>query len=472
MKKLLLVYPNQKWQKFDNTTWNLNPATLCLLAAMVKDIVNIKIIDAQFYDLTEEAFAKELIKFNPHYVGISSLTSEYGDILHTTAKLVKDFNPNIITIAGGIHPTIEYNDVIKDINIDYIIRGEGEYTLRNLINYLNGNDVFPTKGIVFKNLQGKVVVQNHVLVENIAELPWPDYSYINLEDYIYAGPRIGPLKAPEFPYMRLIVTRGCPIGCSFCQVETISGKKVRARDPEDVVNELLHYKEKYGIKSLIFDDDNMMANKNFFYGMLEKMIEKKLELKFIIEAFAIFTLTDKMLDLMKKAGCVGVNVAIESGNERVLKEIVLKPVKLSSVKDKITQMKKHEMFVLANFIIGFPGETWNEIRETIRFAETCSADYVKIFVALPLKGTKLWNIASQLGVLTNSEDNMKVDWRYSQIKSDEWTAKDISILRAYEWDRINFSTEDKIEKMSKLWGISIVELNKIRKETRDSINFL
>ena len=466
----MLVYPNQKWQKNDNTTWNLNPATLCLLAAMVKEYVEVKIIDAQFYDLSKKEFLEELQEFNPDYVGISSLTSEYGEILHITSNLIKEFNQNIITIAGGIHPTIEYRKVVEDNNINYIVRGEGEYTLKNLILYLNGASDLPTEGLVYK-IGDELIIQDHVLTKDIANLPWPDYNYIKLEDYIYTGPRVGPLRAPEYPYMRLMVTRGCPVGCSFCQVETISGRQVRARDPEDVVAELLYYKEKYGIKSLIFDDDNMMANKKFFYSMLEIMIEKKLELKFIIEAFAIFTLTDKMLDLLKRAGCVGVNIAVESGNERVLKEVVLKPVKLHSVAKKVNQIQQADMFVLANFIIGFPGETWAEIRETISFAESCGADYVKIFVALPLKGTKLWNIASKLKVLAVSEDKMQVDWRYSQIKSDEWTTKDISILRAYEWDRINFATPEKIQKMSELWGVSIEELNKIRKETRDSLQF-
>ena len=126
------------------------------------------------------------------------------------------------------------------------------------------------------------------------------------------------------------------------------------------------------------------------------------------------------------------------------------------------------MFVIANFIIGLPGETWEEIRQTIRFAENCNADYVKIFVAVPLIGTRMYDMAVKMGALEAIHDEVVVDWRYSQIKSEEWTAKDISILRAYEWDRINFAP-DRIGKVAEIWGISIEELRELRKKTRDSL---
>ena len=201
------------------------------------------------------------------------------------------------------------------------------------------------------------------------------------------------------------------------------------------------------------------------------MIEKELNLDWVGIAFALFLLTDEILELMAKSGCKGINVAIESGNERVLKKIVKKPIKdLKKVPLIIDNIHKHGMYCIGNFIVGFPGETWEEIRQTMAFAETCGADYVKFFVAVPLYGTDLYNIALESGSLEHSDEFPKTDWRYSQIKSDEWTSKDISILRAYEWDRINFAPH-KIDKVAEIWGISKTELNKIRKKTRDSLEF-
>ncbi len=468
----MFVYPNQKWQKSDqNTNWDLYPATLCLLAAVVRDIVDVKILDAHFYDLSQEKFKNEIEKYKPDYISFSILTSEYGDILNIGANLVKEVNPDIKVIAGGVHVTTNFENVVINPNIDYCVRGEGENVLRDLIKHLNGEGPLPSVGLVYRNECGEIVIQKQAVVEDLSKIPWPAYDLIELSDYLNKPARsFGPQRPPSYPCIRMITTRGCPFGCSFCQVEQINGKKVRSRDPTDVVNELQFLKEKYGLRSIIFEDDNLlMAPNNYAKKLFTLMIDRHLDLKWIGGAFALFLLTDELLDLMKQSGCVGINVAIESGNERVLKEIVHKPIKdLNKVPGIIQKIKDRGLFCLANFIIGFPSETWDEIRDTIKFAELCGADYVKIFVAVPLRGTKLFNIAHEKGCLVDNNDS--INWRFGVIKSDQWTNKDVSILRAYEWDRINFSRE-RIRKTAELWGLTIEELQHIRKNTRDSLVF-
>ena len=205
--------------------------------------------------------------------------------------------------------------------------------------------------------------------------------------------------------------------------------------------------------------------------LLRELISRKLELKWHVSSFAIFVIDDEMLDLVAEAGCVGVNVAIESGNPRVLKEIINKPIKdLYAVPKLIEGIKSRNMYVLANFIIGNPGETWEEIRETISFAENCGADYVKFFIAVPLQGTEMYELARKLDAFEHDHlaEIPRLDWRFSQLKSDEWTSKDVSILRVYEWDRINFSP-DRIEKTAEIWGVSIEELSQIRQDTRRAL---
>ncbi len=471
-KRMVFAYPNQRWNTFDpNTNWDLYPSTLCLLAAMVRDLVEIKIIDAQFYNLSQEDFKREIENFNPDYVSFSILTSEYSSRLDIASKLVKEVNSNIIVIAGGVHVTTNYEHVVKNPDIDYCVRGEGEYVLKDLIKYLNGDGPIPGIGLVYRD--GKdIIIQGRAIVEDLTKIPWPAYDLIDLNAYISTSSRFGPNRPPEFPCIRMNTTRGCPFGCSFCQVEQINGKKVRARDPEDVVSELLFLKEKYGIRAVIFEDDNLlMAPGHYAKKLFTLMIERNLNLKWMGGAFALFLMTDDLLDIMKKSGCVGVNIAIESGNERVLKEIVQKPIKdLKRVPEIIQKIKSRGMYCLANFIIGFPGETWDEIRDTIKFSEFCGADYIKIFVAVPLKGTKLYQIAQEKGLLSRDNCDIEINWRYGVITSNEWTNKDVSILRAYEWDRINFSRE-RIKRTAELWGITNEEIQVIRKKTRDDLVF-
>ena len=496
--KLILTYPNQRWQKFDvNTTWDLNPVTLMLLASVVKDIADVEILDAHFHDMTIEKFKEELSNKKPDVVGISVMTSEYHDILNITADAVKEVSNNIHVIAGGVHVTTNTSLVMKNQNIDFGVLGEGEDTLRGILLYLQGKGDLPSVGFAFRediNLVNKenslvsgksfskgatfsenkrLVNRGPALVDDLTKLPWPSYDLVDYSKYITAHNRKGPNRPPAFPAFRTIVTRGCSFGCTFCQVELISGKKTRSRDPEDVVNELIYLKENYGIKSIVFEDDNMLMadGGRFAKKLFQIMIDKKVDLPWIGTAFALFLLTDKLIDLMAASGCVGINVAIESGTERVLKQIVKKPIKdLNEVPKIIKRIQDRGMYCFANFIIGFPGETWEEIRETFNFADKAGADYSRFFVAVPLKGTELFDMAQQSGMLMCNDDYIPVDWRYGQIHSDEWTAQDISILRVYEWDRINFKPE-KIQKMADLWGVSIEELNKIRKATRDTLDF-
>ena len=385
-------------------------------------------------------------------------------------QAIRQRQSDAIIIAGGVHATLEYMEVISDTNIDFVVRGNGEYVLRDLLRYLEGRQKdMPSVGLVFRD-GDKVVTQDKAVVEDMDALPMPNYGLVKMEDYVVRGPRNGPQHPPEFPFVRMVITRGCPVGCSFCQVEEISGKRVRSPSARKVVDELIYLRDTYGIKSFLIDDDNIVIKKVFFKDVLRQCIDRKLGLKFLINAFAIFKLDDEMLDLMKRAGCAGINIAIESGNQRVMNEIVLKPLELDRVKPLIEQVKNAGMFVISNFIIGFPGETWTEIRETIDFAEKSGSDYVKIFVAVPLKGTRLWDIAVDIEAISEGEGGARTDWRFSQITSEEWTAEDISILRAYEWDRINFATPEKRKRQTELWGISESEIQRIRKMTRDAVS--
>jgi len=146
IKRVVLTYPNQKWMKHDfNTTRILPPYAICILATMIKEDYEVKIVDANLYNMSKEQFQEEIREFKPQVVGISVLTSEYGSTLDDAASYVKEIDQEIITIAGGVHVTTQYMDVIKNVDIDYAIRGEGEYVLRDLLKYINDKGEFLEK---------------------------------------------------------------------------------------------------------------------------------------------------------------------------------------------------------------------------------------------------------------------------------------------------------------------------------------
>lgn len=470
IKRLILTYPNQRWYKYDlTTTWNLSPYILCLLTAMLQDKYEIKIVDAQFYNMSEEQFKKEVQDFQPDCVGISVLSSEYAPILDTAAAIVKGVDKDIVTIAGGVHVTTQYYRVLENKDIDYAVRGEGEHVLRDFLAYLNGEGAFPEKGIVFRNENGEVTALPPDLIHDLDALPLPNYDLVDYPAYINTGPRYGVDSVNVYPYSRILTSRGCYVGCSFCQVESISGKKWRPRSAEKVIDELVFLKKKYGIKAFIIEDDNPFGQKKRTKDMLRLIKERNLNLKWKVAGVAVFMMDEEIFRLMAETGCQMIGMAVESGSERILKEVIGKPVDLKKVPEMIKMAQKYGLYVAANFIIGFPGETWDEILQTIHYAETCGADYCKIYPANPLVGTKLFDMAKKLGLIVG--DPNKVDWRYGRIKSSEFSPKDISILRVYEWDRINFSDPEKRERTANIMGITVEELNEIRKATRDNLTF-
>jgi radical SAM superfamily enzyme YgiQ (UPF0313 family) len=472
IKRVILVYPNQRWYKDDmHTIWNLNPYTLCLLADIAKDAIEeIKIIDAQFDDLTIEEFKKEIEEFNPDLVGVSILTTEYSKIGDICIDIVKEVNQNTIIVAGGVHVTLLYNDVIENSKIDYAIRGEGEYVFRDLLKFLNNEGEFPEIGLVYRDENNGVVIQEQSLIKDITKLPIPNYSYLDFEKYTMKAPRQGLDYPPELPYARVQTSRGCPVGCTFCQVENISGKPLRNRSAENLIEELEYLIKEYGIKSVIFEDDNPFMDKKRTKKLLKLMIERKLNLKWKATGVYLPAMDEEIFELMEKAGCVMLNIAIESGSERVLKEIIHKPLKLKTVYEKVALAHKYNLFIVANFIIGLPGETWDEMRETFKFAEDSGIDYSKFFIANVFSGTKLYDYAVMNNFVDESTHNeYDISWRYSRIKSDEWTANEVSFLRLYEWDRINFRDPIKRIKIAEMMNISLEELEEIRTNSRKKV---
>ena len=186
-------------------------------------------------------------------------------------------------------------------------------------------------------------------------------------------------------------------------------------------------------------------------------------------AVAVFRLDTEIIDLMVESGCRYIDVAIEAGSERVTRDIVLKPLDFDHAKKMIAYARKKGIFVGANFIIGFPTETWDEIRQTIKLAEEINVDYAKIFIAIPLRNTELYDLAEKTNSLIMDPLEAETMWTVGGvIKSEHWSADDLTILRAYEWDRINFSNPKKLKKIANRMGITIDALNVIRKRTLDN----
>lgn len=471
--KVLLLQPNLRWCQWHDfkTSWEIVPYNLCLLAAMIEQDYEVSILDANFNDLTLADLRNHVSSLSPDVVGITMLTSEYREAAHEAAKAVKTAGGDITTILGGVYATTSPMIAMRDESIDYLVRGEGEHILPELLSHLSGRCALPSEGIAYRENGKPVSMPKTCLIEDLNSLPFPALHLIDYSRYTNSVQRVSVDGPARMPVARIRTSRGCPVGCTFCQVEQISGKKLRPRSVQNVIDELKWQKEEYGIKSVLFNDDNLILNKKRAKELFRSMIRENLDLTWNATAVAVFALDEELIALMKESGCVYMDIAVESGNKRILDEIIEKPVNLDYAIKMARRIKEEGIYLAANFIIGFPGETWQEIRNTLKYAEKIAVDYVKIFIATPLKGTRLYDNIVAAGLLEDlsHEVEQEMNWSVSKIKSDEFTSKDLSILRAYEWDRINFTDPEKRTKTAERMKITENELKRLIRKTLDSV---
>lgn len=476
IKKIALVIPNFAWQESDKSVaWHVVPYNLCMLAAMIRDFCEIVIIDANTENFDELEFKAALAQSRADVVGVTVMMDQFAKSGHLAAKLAKEALPGSVIVMGGVYATINYDQAIADVSLDYVYRGEGEYGFRDFLKYLWHGTDFPKKGFVWradsKNApyvaaNTTIMVQERAdFVQNLNDLPLPAYDLIDFKKYTLNAPRLSVDGPYEFPFARIQTSRGCPQGCCFCQVKEISGNKFRPRSPENIIEEMLWYKNTYGVKSLVIDDDNVVTQRSRAAKLFTLMAEK-VKLPWKAGAMAVFKLDEELVDLMAESGCKYVSIAIESGSRRVLDEIIKKPIDFEHAKKMTKRLQKRGVFVSSNFIIGFPTETWDEVRQTLNFAEELGSDYAKIFTAIPLRHTRLWDLCEETNSFKKDFDQENISWNTGQISSQYFDHRELTLLRSYEWDRINFKSEEKRKKICQMMNCSEAELENIRMDTR------
>jgi len=468
IKKVVLMQPNYSW--FGKRSWRIYPYALGILNACIKNSFKTELIDPNLENLNDQEVIDSIRESNPDAICISSASTEYIKLIEHTINLIKTALPKVVVIAGGVVSSVALKAFTKIRGIDYWMMGEGEYALPKLLEELNK----PQPNL--SNLNGLAYYENGELkinkqgdyISNLDLIPFADYGNLSFNDYGYEKIKYaqGSLTR-KFPYAVTITSRGCPYNCIFCSGWRVSGKKVRMRSAENVLKEIdLFYKN--GIKEVIFLDDHFLFSRQRAMDIMKGLIKRKYN-DFVWKCanLTVFLLDQELIDLMKESGCYQMTVSIESGNQDVLTKIIKKPINLEKIPNILKMVKECGIEIIANFIIGFPGETWDQIRDTFSYAEMLDIDLVNFHIATPLPNTELMEICIKEGYLPkNANEDECSGYTKGIISSDEFTPQELQILRAFEWDRINFITKERKEIIARIQGISLVELEKWRKDTR------
>ena len=480
INKILLLQPNYAW--LGKRTLKFPTYALSLLKACMSPQHETIIFDPNFNNLSEDEVLRFIRKLNPDLVGITSNSTEYLATAGLTASIVRKALPDATIVLGGVIPTVLIDEAMKDENVNYWIMGEGEVSFPELINEL-GKDVpniTAINGLAYWD-NGKAHINKKVFIENLDSAPFPDYSNIvvgadgrtiSLQEYGNMRHQYdATLYATNYPFAYSITSRGCPFRCIFCAGRTVSGRKVRFRSAENVLAEV-DFLYRQGIREIIFLDDHFLANKKRALDIMNGIIDREYNMTWKCSNVTAWLLDKELLETMYKSGCNFITASIESGNQNVLDNIVKKPVKLDKIPAIFDMAKSIGFDINVNFIIGFPGETWDQIRETFRFAESLNVDLVNFHIATPLPNTELMDICVSRSLLP--EDFVKNFSKYSGfgkglITTNEFTPFELEVLRSFEWDRINFSSEKRKMAVARLNGITIAELEEWRKKTRRNL---
>lgn len=472
---VLMAVANSAW--FGKRAWHEPTTAVPILTSILKNKVNLNLLDANADNLSSEEVLDKISELKPDIILIPMLAVEYWRSYHEMAKLARIAAPCSIIISGGVYPTVMYDEVIKDDNIDYVFIGYAETRLDNFVEMVVDDDKEGIKnfsGIAYKESNEYIINPIDTYIGDVEEMVKPDYSLVDLDKYFsFQGNRSANFNVSSNNRNASIITSyGCPNNCIFCATRTISGRKTAFRKPEDVLEEIDYLVNKYNIDELTFLDDCILTDRKRAEEIFNGIIERGYNLNLRVVTLAAWHLDEEILALMKKAGFTRIGIAIESGCDRVLHKIVRKPLKLEIIPPLVKLFKKYDIMMTADFIIGFPGETWEEIRQTFRFAEECDIDLCMFHIATVLPKTDLYKMVKEQNLLPKDFsffNDKSFGFGRGLITTDEFTPEELAVLRAYEWDRINFSTPEKIKRACALMEITEEELNEHRKATRRNL---
>jgi radical SAM superfamily enzyme YgiQ (UPF0313 family) len=236
------------------------------------------------------------------------------------------------------------------------------------------------------------------------------------------------------PCARVLTSRGCPNNCIFCSNHIVMGKKWRGRSPQNVVDELEQIVKEYGVKQVDFEDDNLTFNRKRMEEICDLLIQRGLDIEWYTpNGVRADCLDAELLAKMRKCGCQRIMVAPESGVQRVVNEIIKKNQDLRRVENAIVAARKVGIKVSCFFILGFIGETKEDIKATIDYAyqlRQLGADRFYFSYATPLVGTELYSQAEQGGYLRQGYSDEALSWAQPLIETPQFTANDLQELAA------------------------------------------
>lgn len=360
----------------------LLPMGIAYLAAVCEEEGHrVKVVDLDGVHLTREELEKEVSSFRPDLIMLSSMTLQY----RFTRRLIAALGCHAPVVVGGAHASIFPEEVIKD-GASIVVIGEGERTIVEIAQRKDLEDPEEVDGIAFRKGGEVIRTRPRSYISDIDPLPFPAWHLFDLSRYdcTFQG-------RPGLP---MITSRGCPFNCAFC-FKGVFGNRIRMRSAKNIVAEISLLRSRFGIGSILFEDDCFTASRQRIHDLCRELIARKIDIVWRCVGRAD-QVDWETLQLMKKAGCVSIAFGIESGSQKIL-DLVGKKLDRDAFPPAVRNARRLGIKTKGYYMIGLPWETRRTARETIRFARRNRTDQLQFTLPVPLPGTRLWDMAREKG---------------------------------------------------------------------------
>jgi len=411
---LLLIYP--PWavsEERGNSIMNcLPPLGILSIASYVESRGHsVRVLDVHAEKLVDTEVAARLRAARPRIVGISVLTNMVVPA-HYIARLCKEAVPDCVVICGGAHAEAMPEAMLANSPIDAVVRGDGEEAT---LEILSGSPFPDVLGLTYRDAHHRVIHNRpRPLQMDLDAYPMPAYHLIDFKHYF---PAVGTYR--NLPAMNALITRGCPGKCTFCNSAFTT---LRSLSAANMVEQIKHLRYVYGVRQIQFYDDTFTVAKQTVIEFCRRMIADRVDVTWIAfirgDCFS-----SEIAGLMKAAGCHQVLVGIESGDERIMRNIG-KPIDKKRYHKAVQIAHEHGIEVRASFIIGNVGETWETMQASLDFAKELDLDLFQLNISTPYPGTQLYEYAVANGKLIHKNWS-EYGQRTVLVRLDDLTADDV-----------------------------------------------
>jgi radical SAM superfamily enzyme YgiQ (UPF0313 family) len=336
--------------------------------------------------------AEEVMReFAPDLIGITYLSTKKGSV-ETLTRMAKSLFPDVPVVLGGSHPSFLPESSLEQTGADFVVMGEGEETLADLIRRIEAGDTryADIPGLAYRDASGSIVTTApRPLIDDLDSLPFPDRESLYRPDS-YRSDDMG----------MIMTSRGCPFNCTFCS--SLWGQRIRHRSIPNILSEIRYLHERFGTRNIYFKDDTFTADRKWVNAFCEAISRTDPSISW--ECLTRIELVNRdLIESMRAAGMFNLKIGIETGSERLLRA-TNKKLSLDQIRRGAAVLNELGQSWSAFFMLGYPDESEEEIKMSWRLIEEIRPTYVSMSILVPYPGCSTYYDLRDRGMLGDDTD--------------------------------------------------------------------